>query len=145
MARSLVFCVMFCKSLFVLFLLAIPLSVLRVTASDYPFGIFKLLLNWPCGIPIILFPAATKRKLKIALNLSSYYNFLYIYICICLISTIDKKLSNLKTEHLKASPDIPKNSDLMAFSRSRNLMSILHFTNVVLLALWLFINVYCFL
>ena len=39
-ARSLVFCVMFCKSLFVIlsfFLLAIVLSVLhRFTASDYP-------------------------------------------------------------------------------------------------------------
>ena len=41
-ALSLVFCVMFCRSLFVLFLLAIVLSVLiRFTASDYPFGIFK--------------------------------------------------------------------------------------------------------
>jgi len=33
----------FSRSLFVLFLLAIVLSVLRFTASDYPFGIFKLL------------------------------------------------------------------------------------------------------
>jgi hypothetical protein len=45
-ARSLVFCVMFRRSLFVLFLLYIVLSVLvRFTASDYPFGIFKLFLN----------------------------------------------------------------------------------------------------
>ena len=36
-ARTLVFCVMFCISLFVLFLLSIVLSVLlRRTASDYP-------------------------------------------------------------------------------------------------------------
>ena len=43
---SLVFCVMFRRSLFVLFLLYIVLSVLvRFTASDYPFGIFKLFLN----------------------------------------------------------------------------------------------------
>jgi hypothetical protein len=38
------FCVVFCRSLFVfffLFLLAILLSVLRFTDSDYPFGIFK--------------------------------------------------------------------------------------------------------
>jgi ABC-type Co2+ transport system permease subunit len=35
---------MFCRSLFVLFLLAIVLSVLRFTDSDYPFGIFKLFL-----------------------------------------------------------------------------------------------------
>ena len=39
----LVFYVMFCRSLFVLFLLAIVLSVLRFTDSDYPFGILKLL------------------------------------------------------------------------------------------------------
>ena len=39
--RSLVFCVMFCRSVFVLFLLIIVLSVLpRFTASDYLFGIF---------------------------------------------------------------------------------------------------------
>jgi hypothetical protein len=37
---------MFCRSLFVLFLLAIVLSVLlRYTDSDYSFGIFKLFLN----------------------------------------------------------------------------------------------------
>ena len=41
--RSLVFCVMFCRSLFVLFLLAIALSVLQFTVSGYLFGIFKLL------------------------------------------------------------------------------------------------------
>ena len=40
--RSLVFCVLFCRSLFVLFLLAIVLSMLWFMASDYPFGIF-----WP--------------------------------------------------------------------------------------------------
>jgi hypothetical protein len=36
---------MFCRSLFVLFLSAIVLSVLRFTDSDYPFGIFKLFYN----------------------------------------------------------------------------------------------------
>jgi len=44
-ARSLVFCVVFCRSLVILlsfFLLAIVLSVLRFTDSDCPFGIFKL-------------------------------------------------------------------------------------------------------
>ena len=44
-ARSLVFCVVFCRSLFVLFLLAIVLSVLRFTDFDYPFGIFKLFFH----------------------------------------------------------------------------------------------------
>jgi len=41
-ARSLVFCVMLCGSLFVLFHLAIVLSVLRFMASGYFVGIFNL-------------------------------------------------------------------------------------------------------
>ena len=41
-AWTLAVCVMFCRSLFVLFHLAIVLSVLRFTDFDYPFGIFKL-------------------------------------------------------------------------------------------------------
>ena len=41
-AQYLVFCVVFCRSLLVLFLLALVLSVLYFTASDYNFGIFKL-------------------------------------------------------------------------------------------------------
>jgi len=40
---SLVFCVMFCRSLLVLFLLVIVLSVLFMD-FDYLFGIFKLFL-----------------------------------------------------------------------------------------------------
>ena len=44
--RSLVFWVVSCRSLFVLFLLAIVLSLLlRFTDSDYPFGISKLYLK----------------------------------------------------------------------------------------------------
>ena len=46
--RSLVFCVMFFRSLFVLFLSAVMLSVLRFMDSDCPFGIFKLFLNYMC-------------------------------------------------------------------------------------------------
>jgi hypothetical protein len=46
-AWSLVFCVVFCRSLFVLFLLAILLSVLVFTDSHYPLGIFKLFF-WLC-------------------------------------------------------------------------------------------------
>jgi hypothetical protein len=42
--QFLVFCVVFCRSLFVLFLLAIVLSVLRFTDSDNSFGIFYLFL-----------------------------------------------------------------------------------------------------
>jgi len=41
-ARSSVFCVVFWRSLFVLFLLAIELSVLWFTNCDYPVGILKL-------------------------------------------------------------------------------------------------------
>jgi len=40
--RSLVLCVMFCKSLFVLFHLVIVSSGLRFTDSEYTVGIFKL-------------------------------------------------------------------------------------------------------
>ena len=40
--RSLVFPVMLCRSLFVLFLLAIELSIFRFAGSDYPFDIFKV-------------------------------------------------------------------------------------------------------
>ena len=43
-AQSLVFCVVFCRLLFVLFLLVITLSVhLLFTTTGYPIGIFKLL------------------------------------------------------------------------------------------------------
>ena len=48
--RSLVFCVVFCRSLIALlplFLLTIVLCVLhRFTDSDYPFGIFKLFFKY---------------------------------------------------------------------------------------------------
>ena len=37
---------MFCSLLFVLFLLAIVLFVLQHTVSDYPFGIYKLFLQF---------------------------------------------------------------------------------------------------
>jgi len=41
-AQSLVFFVVFCISMFVLFHLANTLSVIQFTASDYPFGILRL-------------------------------------------------------------------------------------------------------
>jgi len=44
--RSLIFCVMLCRSLFALFPLSIVLPVLlRFAVSDYPFGFFKLFLS----------------------------------------------------------------------------------------------------
>ena len=42
-ARSLVFCVVFCRSLFVICLWPLY-CLLRFTDSEYPFGIFKLIL-----------------------------------------------------------------------------------------------------
>jgi hypothetical protein len=51
-APSLVFCVLFCRLLYVLFLLAIVLSMLlRFIASDYPVGILKLVLLKTGAIP----------------------------------------------------------------------------------------------
>ena len=44
-ARSLVFCEILCRSLFVIFPFAIALFVFRPTASDYFFGNFKLLFR----------------------------------------------------------------------------------------------------
>jgi hypothetical protein len=49
-ARSLVFCVEFCKSLFILYHLTIVLYVrLRFTDIDYLFGIFKLFVYIQLG------------------------------------------------------------------------------------------------
>ena len=46
--RTLVFCTIFCRSLFVLSHLDIELIVVRFTDSGYHFGIFKLFLNLVC-------------------------------------------------------------------------------------------------
>ena len=43
-AQSLAFCVVFCRSLFVLFFLSLYCVLLRFMASDYTFDIFKLFL-----------------------------------------------------------------------------------------------------
>jgi hypothetical protein len=55
-AWSLVFCVRFCRLLFVLFLLAIALSVLWFTASDCPFGIFWTLCCLFCNLRLLIAP-----------------------------------------------------------------------------------------
>ena len=44
-AQSLVFCEVFCRSLFVFFLFVVVLTVLQLTASDYPYGVFKLFFH----------------------------------------------------------------------------------------------------
>jgi hypothetical protein len=49
-ARSVVFCVVFCRSLFALFVLAIVLSVLRFTASEYQFGYLQRFLKDTKGV-----------------------------------------------------------------------------------------------
>ena len=67
--RSLVFCVVFCRSLFVLFLLTIVLSVLRITASDYPFGVFKPHLPFPPSPLLNIFP------LFVILSLTQLYRY----------------------------------------------------------------------
>jgi len=74
-ARSLVFCVVFCRSLFVLlpfFFLAIVLSVLlRITASDYPFVVFKLFF-----LPRIELKCSRDVKLQ-SNNQTKHYLFKY--------------------------------------------------------------------
>jgi hypothetical protein len=60
-ARSLVFYIMFGRSLFVLlsfFLLTIVLSVLRFTVSEYPFGIFKHFLSEQMLTSLIIYSNA---------------------------------------------------------------------------------------
>jgi hypothetical protein len=48
--RSIVICVVFCRSLSVLFLLSVVLSVfLRIKASDYPVAIYNLFLDGISG------------------------------------------------------------------------------------------------
>ena len=86
--RSLVLCVIFCRSFFVL--LAIVLFVLRFTDSDYPFGIFKLCLTYSLtmaqkeirfgklthsNIPIVNLPSHIE-SLRIYLPRSNYERFL---------------------------------------------------------------------
>ena len=73
-ARSLVFCVLFCRSLFVLILLAIVLSVLlRFENSDYPFGVFKIFLD---------------RKTDELLNLLVYSGKYFFYITNAILSLL---------------------------------------------------------
>ena len=72
-ARSLVFCVVFCRSLFVLFFWVIMLSVLRrFTYSDYLFGIFKHFYSFWYSLtfiktyPIVLW--ISQQTLKFTIN-----------------------------------------------------------------------------
>jgi hypothetical protein len=82
--RYLVFCVVFCRSLFVLFRLAIVLSVLRFTYSDYAFDIFKLFLFeyikivsptyfWNISIKIVLWVGKKEGKCQCSIPLTHFY------------------------------------------------------------------------
>jgi hypothetical protein len=56
---SIVFCIMFCRALFIHFLLANIFSVLQFTASDYPFGIFNFSRVQECRVGITLTVCST--------------------------------------------------------------------------------------
>ena len=69
-AQSLVFCVVYCRSLNIFFLLAIVLSVLlRFTDSDSPFSIFKLFL-----FAIMLYYRYTDRNNKMEYGINKVIN-----------------------------------------------------------------------
>ena len=73
--RSLVFCIMFCRSLFVLlsFFVAIVLYViLRYTDSDDPFGIFKFFATGST------FPHRKQRPSECTLNIIRYNVFYFV-------------------------------------------------------------------
>jgi hypothetical protein len=53
-AQSLVLCVVFCRTLFVLFLLTISLSVLWCTTSDYPFVLSVSPLMYGFWLPLCI-------------------------------------------------------------------------------------------
>jgi hypothetical protein len=72
-SQSLVFCVMFCGQFFSLFfLLTIIWYVLRFTASDYPFGIFKLFCK---GIKFAQFGILIYRTRTWSIYLTPWYSW----------------------------------------------------------------------
>ena len=76
-ARLLVFSVVFCRLLFVLFLLTIVLSVLRFTDSDYSFGIFKVFFFLgQVSNPIYFQSVLFKRKLKHNIKQPCLFSFI---------------------------------------------------------------------
>ena len=81
-ARSLVLCVRFWRSLLVLFF-AIVLSVLRFTDSDYPFGIFKLFVM---PISYISFFFSFIYSFYCLFQNSNYCirNTIYVLVCTCM-------------------------------------------------------------
>jgi hypothetical protein len=78
LAQSLTFCAVFCRSMFVLFLLAIVFSVLQFTASDYTFSIFKVLLY--ITILVCIHTSCTLRYLYVHIRLVHYDTCIHTYV-----------------------------------------------------------------
>jgi hypothetical protein len=95
-ARSLVFCVMFCRSLFVLFFLfrlVIVLSVfLRFTESDYHFGIFKLFLSF--FLFAIVFPVLLFTESDYPFGI---FKLLLFYCLLCCLDTEREEIVHLSS------------------------------------------------
>ena len=92
-ARSFVFCVEVCRSIFVHFLLTVALSfLLRFTSSDYSFGIFKLVMFSFCCqlfemrgvcywfVDIRTIVAHTLFTLSFSTSQESPFIYLYIFV-----------------------------------------------------------------
>jgi hypothetical protein len=72
------FCVVFCRSLFVLFLLAITLSILpQFTDSDYPVGIFKFIVH--LFFPIYFVIHLHLRTSRMGSRQSKYYQLVFVF------------------------------------------------------------------
>jgi hypothetical protein len=63
----------FCRSLFVLFLLAIVLSVFQFTASDYPVGIFWPLYCLSFSIQLLITPLVSFGHCIVCLSVYSFW------------------------------------------------------------------------
>jgi hypothetical protein len=87
-ARSAVFCVVFCRSLFVplsFFLLTIVLPVLlRFVDSDYPFGIFKLFLHLKMTFRLLVFFSKGIQCIQFDWTMNNCTTFVFTANCLML-------------------------------------------------------------
>jgi hypothetical protein len=81
-ARSLVFYVMSCRSLFVL--LAIALSVLQLTASDHPFGIFWPLRCLSFNLRFLIIPLVSFGHCVVCPSAYGFWSSLWYLLAIAL-------------------------------------------------------------
>ena len=81
-ARSLVFYVMSCRSLFVL--LAIALSVLQLTASDHPFGIFWPLRCLSFNLRLLIIPLVSVGHCVVCPSTYGFWSSLWYLLAIAL-------------------------------------------------------------